>query len=167
MNDGMIVSRWIFGAACDAAHMAQLRAASPGMAADTKVSMSVMETTASRGTRSRRVLCCWAGGDVTDDGEIMVSLVGRAAVNALMRLPACMDDQPAEKGRLVFRQLRIGRTPLRDKVIDAVLEAQPGDRLCFIGDLAKELDGKMGPTFNIAEGEPIVLDPDFLEDGHG
>lgn len=161
MNDGMIVSRWIFGASCDDAHLAELRAANPGMVEGVSVSLSVMETTASRGERSKRVLCCWAGGDVGKGGEVMISMIGRAAVNALMRLPSCMDDQPDGKGRLVFRQVKLGATPLRDKVIDAVLDAQPGDRLCFIGDLAKELDGKMGPAFNLLDGEPILLDDDL------
>jgi hypothetical protein len=158
MNDGMIVSRWIIGATCDDEHLAKIREANPDMPPHAVVSLSVMETTASRGARSRRVLCCWAGGDVTDKGEILISLIGEAAVNALMRLPACMDDQLTKKGTLVFRQVKLGKTPLRDKVIDAVLEAKPGERLCFIGDLAKELDGQMAPTFNIMDGEPIILE---------
>lgn len=160
MNDGMIVSRWIFGATCDDAHLAKIREANPDMPRDVQVSLSVMETTASRGSRSRRVLCCWAGGDIADDGQVLITVIGQAAVDALMRLPACMDDGLAEKGRLVFRQVKLGKTPLRDKVIDAVLDAAPGDRLCFIGDLARELDGKMGPAFNIMDGEPIMLEDD-------
>ena len=161
MDDSMIVSRMIFGAECDPALQAALRQAG-GLDEQTEINLCVFQTTVARGGRSARVLCCWAGGELDKDGwsnldDIEVSLVGRAAISALMRLPACMDDRPADQGRLVMRGLKLGPTPLRDKVIDAVLEAQPGDRLCFLGDLAGELNGQMGSTFNIMDGEPILL----------
>jgi hypothetical protein len=156
MDDSMIVSRMIFGAECDPKLLAVLRNLN-GFPDDTEINLCLMQTTVSRGERTGRVLCCWAGGKLDKNDEIDMSLVGRAAVDALMRLPACMDDRLADKGRLVIRELRLGRTPLREKVINAVLEAEPGDRICFIGDLAGELDGQMAPAFNIMDGEPILL----------
>jgi hypothetical protein len=158
MNDSMIVSRMIFGAECDPALLDAIRPADVDK--DVQITLSVFQTTASRGNATGRVLCCWAGGHLEPSGEILMTPVGQAAVDALMRLPACMDDQLADKGRLVVRELKVGKTPLREKVIDAVLEAEPGDRLCFLGDLAGELDGQMFLTFNAAEGEPIILGED-------
>lgn len=163
MNDTTIISRMILGAACDPELVEPLRRANR-LPKDAQINFSLFETTVSRGDRSRRVLCCWAGGKLDKDGwqnlgNVSLTLAGRAAIDALARLPSCMDDHPVDKGRLVIRGLALGKTPLRDKVIDAILEAGPGDRLCFVGDLAGELDGKMAITFN-PSGEPIYLTPD-------
>jgi hypothetical protein len=158
MNDGMIVSRVIMGATCSPDMEKQLRSHLGAKADVGEIGFSVFQTTASRGTKTVRVLCCWAGGEMDKAGTPSLTLVGHAALDALMRLPACMDDRPVQTGRLLFCQLKMGPTPLRDKVIDLVLKAVPGDRLCFVGDLAGELDGHMFKTFN-ATAEPIFVNP--------
>jgi hypothetical protein len=154
MSDAMIVSRLIIGARCSEATARALGPPPEGAVH----SFCVFQTTASRGDRVRRVLCCWSGGRIAADPEF--TPVGLAAFEALMRLPSCMDDHPAVPPIPVIQQLIVGRTPLRDKIIDAVLEAPPGARLCFLGDLAGELDGLMSPAFNFADSEPITLDDD-------
>lgn len=157
MNDGMIVSRMIIDATCGPEMLALLRQANPGLEADRQVVLCVFQTTVSRGARTARVLCCLSGGRFAPNGQPELTMVGQAALDALMRLPACMDDRLAEKGTLAFQELRIGPTPLRDKVIDALLEAPPGARYCFFGDLAGELNGKTFETFNVTE--PLYADP--------
>lgn len=52
----------------------------------------------------------------------------------------------------------VAKLPRRGRDQGAVLEAPPGARLCFLGDLAVEMDGKMSPAFNVMDGEPIRLD---------
>lgn len=143
-------------ATCGPEMREELLAPSPD-AASAKFTLCVFQTTVSRGEKVARVLCCWSGGWMDKNREAFLSPVGRAAVDALMRLPACMDDQLAETARLVIRELRVGPTPLQDKVIDAILEAKPGDRYCFVGDLAGELSGKMFPTFNVTD--VLFVDP--------
>lgn len=96
------------------------------------------------------VYCCWAGGDITADGQIMMSPVGSAATEALANLPMGSNES------LTICQLRIGPTPLQDKILDQLRGAKPGAKLCFLGDLAGELDGKMSPAFNYANNEPLV-----------
>jgi hypothetical protein len=157
MSDAMIVSRMILGAQADPKLVRKV-ARSAHVPKGAQINFCIFQTTASRGGRAGRVLCCWSGGKLDKKNGPLMSPAGMAAADALMNLPACMDDFPGTKGRLVIRELKLGPTPLRDKVIDAVLEAQPGDRLCFLGDLAGELDGKMGLTFNIMDGDPIFLD---------
>jgi hypothetical protein len=166
MTDTTIVSRMILGAEFDPELVKVLREAH-GLDEDVQINMNVFETTVSRGKRTGQVLCCWAGGKIDKDGwqnasDLQLTLAGRAAIDALMKLPACVDPKPGRTGRMVVRELRIGKTPLRDKVIDAVLAAEPGDRIAFVGDLAGELDGKMGVTFN-PSAEPIYMNPeDYL-----
>jgi hypothetical protein len=155
MNDGMIVSRLIINVPCNPELVRKLpqrgrRKGSPVFC--------VFETTASRGDRAARVLCCWSGGRVDTEKGPVFTPIGACAFDALMRLPLCMGEHPALDVVPVIREIRMGRTPLRDKVIDAILEAPPGARLCFLGDLAGELDGQMNLAFNILDGEPIVLD---------
>jgi hypothetical protein len=161
MNDATIVSRMILGARFDP-ELVELLRKTHGLPKDVQINMNVFETTVARGERTARVLCCWSGGKVEKEGwqsagDIALTLAGRAAISALSMLPACMDAHPVAKGRLVLRELRLGKTPLRDKVIDAILDAQPGDRIAFVGDLAGELDGKMSLAFN-PSGEPITVE---------
>jgi hypothetical protein len=151
MSDATIVSRPIIGA-----HYSETARRLRALDGDAAGAVCVFEVTASRGGKTRRVLCCWSGGRMKPDPEF--TPLGLAAFEALMELPTCMDDYPAIKPIPVIRQLIVGRTPLRDKVIDAVLEAPPGARLCFMGDLTGELRGKMSPAFNCLDSDVITLD---------
>lgn len=88
--------------------------------------------------------CCHSGGKV-EDGEIMLTDVGQAALESMMSLPL---NEKATK-TLVFQELRIGKTPLLEKVIAAFKRVPEGSSICFFGDLSKELDAHMGKTFNV------------------
>jgi len=77
-------------------------------------------------------------------------MVGRGATEALTSLPG-------KTTALIFAELKLGPTPLQEKVKQVILDAPEGSRICFLGDLAGSLDGKMGPAFNLA-GKPLMLD---------
>lgn len=86
--------------------------------------------------------CCWSGG-VIEDGEPKVTEIGQAALEVLMALPVGNDHA------LYFQHLRVGVTPLRKKVIRMLKEKPPLSKVCFIGDMAGELDGKLPEAFNV------------------
>lgn len=99
------------------------------------------------------VYCCWAGGKLERNGDKcspLVTLIGQGATEALENLPG-------QGSALIFAEVRLGKTPLQDKVKQVILDAPDGARICFIGDLAGELDGKMSLAFNIT-GHPIMLE---------
>lgn len=94
--------------------------------------------------------CCWSGGTMRDDqgqnmAEPRATLVGQAALEALAGLPFA-DPQ----GTLVMKELRMGATPLREKVLKVFRQtADTRELICFIGDMAGELDGHMPKAFNM------------------
>jgi hypothetical protein len=135
----------------------QLRSAK-GWAPDVEVSMSVLEVEVDNTIR----YCCWSGGELLPDpdgiGGIMphLTLAGQGACEALMRLPYLYGSDGEFLHTLVFHGIAMGKTPLRDKVISAFrMSADVNAVICFVGDLAKELDGKMGVTFNVYDTVPI------------
>lgn len=101
--------------------------------------------------------CCWSGGELTDTSDIPDSIApigfspaGKVAFQMLARLPFV-------QRRLAFIQLRMGKTPLREKVLRAFRTTPHDMMLCFFGDLAKELDGHMHLAFNV-QGMVAVKD---------
>lgn len=94
--------------------------------------------------------CCWSGGGAhlteapTDAASLVqhLSPAGLVAQQMLCRLPFF-------QRKLAFIQLRMGKTPLRDKILRAFSTTPPDLMLCFFGDLAKELDGHMHLAFNV------------------
>lgn len=101
--------------------------------------------------------CCWAGGEVPrsgpNEGKPMLTLIGQAAAEALALLPFHRREAGDPLGVMVIQEVRLGATPLREKVV-ATLRATRGKPVCFVGDLAHELDGLMGPAFNLT-GHPL------------
>lgn len=87
--------------------------------------------------------CCWSGG-VIEGGEPKLTEVGRAALEVLVALPIGNDDT------LYFQELKIGATPLKKKVICMLREKPPLSKVCFVGDMAGELDGKLAEAFNLS-----------------
>lgn len=86
--------------------------------------------------------CCWSGGELRD-GAPHLTLVGRAAMEALTNLP--LGDQAI----LVMQELKLGPTPLRDK-IRQTLERHPANtKICFLGDMQGELDRHLFEAFNV------------------
>lgn len=107
--------------------------------AGTSINLMVFETS----FKDKKIYTCWSGG-VIENGEPKLTLIGRAALEALMNLPLGSNEQ------LVFQELKIGATPLRKKVRAAVMKASPGMKICFIGDMQGELDGHMFKAFNVS-----------------
>lgn len=93
--------------------------------------------------------CCWSGGRL-DKGRPMMTITGKAAMEALCSVHAEGDD------RLHIHELRVGLTPLREKVVNILRGKPAGSRVCFLGDLNGELDGLMAKAFNVT-GEGVNL----------
>jgi hypothetical protein len=85
--------------------------------------------------------CCWSGGYM-ENGEPFMTPAGQAAFEALANLPF-------GQKRLIIQELKLGETPLQDKIKMTLTRANAGDKICFFGDMAGELDGHMSPAFNL------------------
>ncbi|AZP69364.1 hypothetical protein EJJ20_00435 [Pseudomonas poae] len=75
-----------------------------------------------------------------------MTLVGQAAVEALSNLPQGRNDS------LIFQELKLGSTPLRNKVKATLKRAPANSKICFIGDMQGELDGHLAQVFNLQKG---------------
>lgn len=110
-----------------------------------QIALSIFEVVVDGSVR----YCCWAGGNLVmppDDGAgpplPALTPVGHATVQTMMQLPFF-------QGKLAFIELLIGVTPLQEKVVQAFQNTPPDMMLCFFGDLAGALDGKMALCFNV------------------
>ena len=112
-----------------------------GLPAGRPISLMVFETS----FKDKKVYTCWSGGAL-QNGAPMLTLVGRAALEALINLPLGSNE------KLIFQELKLGPTDLREKVRAAIMKAEPGSKICFIGDMQGELDGHMHKAFNFASG---------------
>ena len=146
-----ISSKIIIGATPTPATEQELRT-SFGAKPDAVVSMSVFEVRVDGRTR----YCCWAGGkllaDQSGSGNVAphLTLAGKGACEALMRLPYLYDQDGAFLYTLVFHGVALGKTPLQRKIIAAFrMSADVNAVICFVGDLAVELDGHMSLAFNL------------------
>ncbi|MFO1432954.1 MAG: hypothetical protein U1F76_23055 [Candidatus Competibacteraceae bacterium] len=113
-------------------------ATSFGFSSTQSMGFLVFETTLGEKT----VYCCLAGGCLADDGTVWLTAIGHGALEALMSLPT-------GSGTLILQELKLGRTPLHDKIVKAVDAAPPGARICFFGDLTGELDGVAFKALNV------------------
>lgn len=95
--------------------------------------------------KAKTVYCCWSGGALVD-GELQLTLIGRASMEALVNLPFGSEDE------IRFQELRLGHTPLRDKVRATIMAAPDGAKICFFGDMQGELDGHMAKALNLQPG---------------
>lgn len=92
--------------------------------------------------------CCWSGGalqaapDHPDALPIGLTDAGLIAFKQMRRLPFFQH-------KIAFIELRLGQTPIREKVLRAFRTTPTDMMLCFFGDLAKELDGHMHLAFNV------------------
>lgn len=93
--------------------------------------------------------CCWSGGALID-GDVHLTQVGRAAMETLDGLPV------GDNNTLVMQQLKIGATPLRDKVEATLRRFPSGSKVCFFGDMSGELDGEMHAAFNVTGSVEIT-----------
>ncbi len=141
-----IQSRMIIGAQCNPDTLEKIIENQPRMKGS-QVTFCVFETSVGH----KVVHTCWSGGKVDHEtGEPSFTLPGLAAMEALCNLPF-------PQTVLIFAETKLGKTPLQEKIKQIILDAPEGARICFVGDLAKELDGQMGKAFNLS-GEPIFLD---------
>lgn len=111
-----------------------------GVAPDAEILPMVFEVA----LNDKTVYACWSGGEIVGD-DVQMTLAGRGAFEALLSLPY-------GRKTLILQQLKLGRTPLRDKVHAAIEAAPEGAKICFFGDLAGELDGHMHRAFNVGRG---------------
>jgi len=93
--------------------------------------------------------CCWSGGSV-ENGDVKLTEVGRAALETLSALPVGKDDT------LVMQELKLGVTPLQQKVKNALRKLPSGSKICFFGDMSGELDGHMHSAFNVIGSTEIT-----------
>lgn len=135
-----LVTKLVEGTKPEAATLLELQQ-KMGIPADKSISLMVFETS----FKEKKIYCCWSGGAI-QDGEPKLTLVGRAALEALLNLPLGGDKA------LIFQELKMGATPIREKVRAAVMKAEAGAKICFIGDMQGELDGHMHKAFNLQSG---------------
>ncbi|MDH1069643.1 hypothetical protein N5B96_09155, partial [Acinetobacter johnsonii] len=50
---------------------------------------------------------------------------------------------------IIFQEVNIGKTPLKIKVKKALKKVPRNSVICFVGDMAKELDGVLLPILNV------------------
>ncbi len=84
----------------------------------------------------KRVYCCLAGGELSPAGEVLLTTIGRYALEALVsKLPP--------DSTVIMQELQLGKVPLKRKVKATIAAAPPDAGVCFFGDMAGELDGLM------------------------
>jgi hypothetical protein len=147
-----IVSKMILGVRCTPHSEAKLRAAMPNILAKTEINLSIFEVHIDKQVR----YCCWSGGTLRDDvgqlAEPRMTVTGQAAAEALMNLPFA-DPQ----GAVVMKELLIGKTTIREKVLSVFRQtADTREVICFVGDLAGELDDHMFKAFNVVGSVNII-----------
>lgn len=87
--------------------------------------------------------CCLSGG-VIKEGEPKFTQIGMAAFETLMALPVGNDSD------VFIQEIKIGSTSLEDKVKQTLRKNIGGAKICFVGDMAGELDGKLLNIFNVS-----------------
>lgn len=93
----------------------------------------------------KKYYCCWSGGELKN-GKAYLTLIGQAAMEALTNLPMGNHET------LIFQELALGPTPLKNKVKAVLKRAPSNSKICFFGDMAGELDGHMHQAFNVGQG---------------
>lgn len=93
----------------------------------------------------KKYYCCWSGGELRN-GQPHMTLIGQAAVESLANLPLGNNEV------LIFQELKLGETPLRNKIKATLKKAPANSKICFIGDMQGELDGHLPQAFNLQHG---------------
>ncbi|MBA5204719.1 hypothetical protein F9U39_21365 [Pectobacterium versatile] len=103
----------------------------------TLIALMVLEVEYDR----KKFYCCLSGGKIIN-GEPHFTLVGQAAFEALAN-----HQTPNET--LTIQEIKVGETPLKNKVKATLKKAPSNSKICFIGDMQGELDGVLSSVFNI------------------
>ncbi|MFT8231310.1 hypothetical protein ACLNBI_07015 [Pseudomonas guariconensis] len=93
----------------------------------------------------KKYYCCWSGGELRN-GQPHMTLIGQAAAESLANLPLGNNDV------LIVQELKLGETPLRNKIKATLKRAPANSKICFIGDMQGELDGHLPQAFNLQPG---------------
>ncbi|MCI7949320.1 hypothetical protein GOY59_02175 [Klebsiella pneumoniae] len=132
----IIKSRMIHGVQPNPDTLAEIRQ-QMGIGEDKEIVFMALEVEFDRKT----YYCSLSGGKL-EDGEPVLTLVGRAALEVIV-------NHPSPNDTLVFQQVKLGETPLKNKVKAALKNAPANSKICFFGDMHGELDGVLSDVFNI------------------
>ncbi|EJE8549586.1 hypothetical protein M5238_004359 [Vibrio vulnificus] len=130
-------SKFIKGSSPSASTLQQVRA-TMNLPKDSDIQFSVFEVN----YQNKKYFCCWSGGALTN-GEPQLTLTGLAALESLM------NHKPELNGKIHFQELRLGQTPIKSKVKKVLKKLPAQSKICFIGDMERELDGHMTSAFNL------------------
>lgn len=97
----------------------------------------------------KTVYACLSGGFL-EDHQIHLTNVGMAALDALKSIPSGSDSP------LIFQELKLGKTPLAEKVEWIINQIAPNGKVCLFGDMSGELDGHIIHALNLRPGEVNV-----------
>lgn len=109
-----------------------------GLPMDSKPRFTVFKTFVDK----KIVYVAWAGGEIKD-GEIYLTELGQAAADVLAALPVGSNEL------LIMQELKIGKTPIKNKVKKVLKKAPRNSKILFFGDMANTLDGEMDPALNL------------------
>lgn len=90
--------------------------------------------------------CCMSGGCIDKENQdVLLTPVGRATLDAL----AVFSNQKNPEFLLVLQEIRLGKVSLEEKVKRSLRAYPSNTSICFIGDMAGELDGILLDVFNL------------------
>lgn len=138
----IIKSRMIQGAKANPETIAEIQK-EMGLGPDTNITFLALEVEFDRKT----FYCALSGGRL-ENGEPALTLIGRAALEAVINYPSSNDT-------LTFQQVVLGETPLKTKVKATLKKAPANSKICFFGDMQGELDGVLLDVFNLQQSPKI------------
>jgi len=100
----------------------------------------------------KTVYCCASGGELVN-GQPQFTLIGMGALEALVNIP----HRGKGTEMVFFQELKIGPTPIKEKIKRALTEAPDGAKICFVGDMQGELDGHILPSMNVSKAPPVYI----------
>lgn len=96
----------------------------------------------------RKTFYCALSGGRMENGEPALTLIGRAALEAVI-------NYPSPNNTLTFQQVVLGEKPLKSKVKATLKKAPANSKICFFGDMQGELDGVLLDVFNLQKSPEI------------
>lgn len=98
---------------------------------------------------AKKVYCCLSGGHI-DAGVAKMTLVGRAAYEALCNLPVESSTLP------IFCELVDNEASLHRAIEESIKRAPDSSKLCFVGDFQGKLHGRVLEALRLS-GDTICL----------
>ena len=132
-----IKMKFLIGTKPSAATMVEILANYPDkVQPDTQMQFQVFELQ----YKGKTIYASWSGGETTPEGPAL-TLVGKAAFESLMNLPF------GDKKALFFIEMKLGPTPLLQKVSEILDNIPDQGCVCLYGDLSGALDGQIANLF--------------------